>query len=101
MEAVMLIPSSDALLLGVEEFNAPKLRALIVIDNASIVCDLLGAALTAADTGVDDLVGTWLLLCAICACTRWPAARALHRLSSPARTPAATILASFRAFSPG
>lgn len=99
--AVMLNPSSDGLLLGVEGINAPGPRALVVIDNASAACALLGAALTAADTGVVDLVGAWLLLCAMCAWTRWPAARALQRLSSPARTLAATILASRRAFSPG
>lgn len=76
-------------------------------------CPLPGAAFNAPDTGVEAvmpiasdigvvaLVGTWLLLCAICAWTRWPAARALQRLSSPARTLAAIILASRRAFSPG
>lgn len=99
--AVMLNPSSDALLLGVEEFDVPDPRALVVIDNPSAACALLGAALRAADTGVVDLVGAWLLLCAICALTRWPAASAPQRLSSPARTLAATILASRRAFSPG
>ena len=101
VEAAMLNPSSGALLRGVEELDATGPRALIVIDKTSAACALLGAALTAADTGVVDLVGTWLLLCAICAWTRWPAARALQRLSSPARTLAATILASRRAFSPG
>lgn len=99
--AVMLNPSSAGLLLGVEGFDAPDPRALVVIDSPSAVCALLGAALTATDTGVVDLVGTWLLLCAMCAWTRWPAASALQRLSSPARTLAAIILASRRAFSPG
>lgn len=56
---------------------------------------------TAAETGVVLLVGTWLRLCAICALTRCPAAKALQRLSSPARTAAPMIRASFRAFSPG
>ncbi len=56
---------------------------------------------TAADTGVVALVGTALLLCAIWAFTKWPAARALQRLSSPARTPAAMIRANCRALSPG
>ena len=65
--AVMLNPSSDALLLEVKDFDAPSPRASLVIDNPSAVCALLGAALTAADTGVADLVGAWLLLCAICA----------------------------------
>ena len=45
-------------------------RADEVINNPSITCPLLGAALRAADTGVLDLVGTVLLLCAICALTR-------------------------------
>lgn len=61
----------------------------------------LFAAPTAVDTGVDDRVGTVLRLCAMCALTRWPAARAEHRLSSPASTAAATIRASWRALSPG
>ena len=56
---------------------------------------------TAAETGVVDLVGTALRLCAMCALTKCPAASALHKLSSPARTPAAIILASCRALSPG
>lgn len=56
---------------------------------------------TAADTGVLDLVGTALRLCAMCACTRCPAASALQRLSSPASTAAPTIRASRRALSPG
>ncbi len=55
--AVMLNPSSDAILLGVEAFDAPGPRALVVIDNPSAACARLGAALTAADTGVVDLVG--------------------------------------------
>ena len=41
-----------------------------VIINPSAICPLLGAALRAADTGVLALVGTALLLCAICALTR-------------------------------
>ena len=97
----MLNPSSDGIPLDVGGFDAPGLRSLVVIDNTSAACALLGAALTATDTGVVGLVGAWLLLCAMCALTRWPAARALQRLSSPARTLAATILASRRAFSPG
>src|SRR5262249_43861111 len=56
---------------------------------------------TAAETGVVARVGTALRLCAMCARTKWPAASALHRLSSPARTAAAMILASFRELSPG
>ena len=56
---------------------------------------------TAAETGVVLLVGTWLRLCAMCALTRCPAAKALQRLSSPASTAAPMIRASFRAFSPG
>lgn len=60
------------------------------------------AAPTAADTGVADRVGAaGPRLWAICARTRCPAASAEHRLSSPARTAAATIRASRRAFSPG
>ena len=41
-----------------------------VIVNPSIIGPLLDAALRAADTGVLALVGTALLLCAICARTR-------------------------------
>ena len=55
--AVMLNPSSDAILLGVEGLDAPGPRALLVIDNPSAACARLGAALTAADTGVVDRVG--------------------------------------------
>ena len=40
-------------------------RGTEVIDKPSIVCALLGAALKAAETGVLDLVGTALRLCAI------------------------------------
>lgn len=76
-------------------------RDVVVIDRPSTICPLLGAAFKAADTGVLDRVGTALLLCAMCAETRCPAASALHRLSSPARTLAATIRASRRALSPG
>ena len=46
-------------------------------------------------------VGAWERLWVMCALTRWPAARAEHNESSPARTPAATILASCCAFLPG
>lgn len=56
--AVMLNPSSDGLLPGVEGFETPGPRALVVIDNPSAACALLGAALTAVDNGVVDLVGT-------------------------------------------
>ena len=72
-----------------------------VIVNPSTIWPLLGAALRAVDTGVLALVGTALLLCAICALTRWPAAKALQRLSSPANAVAATIRASCLALSPG
>ena len=54
----MLSPSSDALLLEIEVFEAPRARAFLVIDSPSAACALLGAALTAADTGVLDRVGT-------------------------------------------
>ena len=53
-----LNPSSDALELGVGGFEAPFPRPFIVIDSPSIACALLGAALTTADTGVVDRVGT-------------------------------------------
>lgn len=56
--ATMLNPSSDVLLLEIEGFEAPRARAFIVIDSPSAACALLGAALTAADTGVVDRVGT-------------------------------------------
>lgn len=65
-----------------------------------LACALLKGS-TAAETGVALRVGAALLLCAICALTKCPAARALHKLSSPARTAAATIRASRREFSPG
>ena len=58
VEAAMLSPSSDALLLDIEGVEVPRPRAFIVIDNPSAACALLGAALTAADTGVVDRVGT-------------------------------------------
>ena len=67
VEAVMLNPSSGALLREIKELDATGPRAFIAIDSPSTACALLGAALTAADIGVVDLVGTWLLLCAICA----------------------------------
>jgi hypothetical protein len=51
--------------------------------------------------GVVARLGAALRLCAMCARTRWPAARALQRLSSPARTAAATMRDSMRALSPG
>ena len=54
----MLNPSSDVLLLDIEGFELPFPRAFIVIDSPSAACALLGAALTAADTGVVDRVGT-------------------------------------------
>ncbi len=73
----------------------------VVIANPANACPFEGAALSAAETGVLDLVGTLLRLCAICALTRCPAARALQRLSSPASTLAATIRANCRALSPG
>lgn len=57
VEATMLNPSSDALLLDREGFEVPRPRALIVIDSPSAAWALLGAALTAADTGVVDRVG--------------------------------------------
>ena len=46
-------------------------------------------------------LGAWDRLWVMCALTRWPAARAEQSESSPARTPAATILASCWAFLPG
>ena len=58
VEATMLNPSSDALLLDIEVFEVPRPRAFIVIDSPSAACALLGAALTAVDTGVVDRVGT-------------------------------------------
>ena len=51
--------------------------------------------------GVGARLVTLLLLCAMCALTRWPAQSALFRLSSPANTPAAMTRASWRALSPG
>lgn len=48
----------------------------------------------AVDAGVERL-------CAMCALTRCPAARAAHRESSPARTAPPMIRASRREFSPG
>ncbi len=54
----MLNPSSDALLLAVEAFDAPRPRAAVAIDSPSAVCALLGAALIAVDTGVVARVGT-------------------------------------------
>ena len=57
VEVTMLNPSSDALLLDIEGFEVPRPRAFIVIDSPSAACALLGAALTAADTGVGDRVG--------------------------------------------
>ena len=57
VEAIMLNPSSDALLLDIEGFEVPRPRAFIVIDSPSAAWALLGAALTAADTGVVDRVG--------------------------------------------
>ena len=55
----------------------------------------------ADETGVVDLVFAELRLCAMCARTRCPAASALFKLSSPARTLAAMIRASFWEFPPG
>lgn len=57
------------------------------------------AAPTAAETGVADRVGAALgaplpRLWAMWARTRWPAASAEHRLSSPASTAAPTIRAN-------
>lgn len=57
VEAAMLNPSSDSLLLFKEVFDAPRPRALLTIDSPSAACALFGAALTAADTGVVDRVG--------------------------------------------
>ena len=54
----MTNPSDDVLLLEIEGFEAPCPRAFIAIDSPSAACALLGAALTAADTGVVDRVGT-------------------------------------------
>jgi hypothetical protein len=69
---------------------------VVVILNPTL--DRAAAAPTAADTGVEERVGAALgaalRLCAMCALTRCPAARAAHKLSSPAKTPAATMRAS-------
>lgn len=56
VEATMPNPSSDALLPDIEGFEVPCPRAFILIDSPSAACALLGAALTAADTGVLDRV---------------------------------------------
>lgn len=56
--ATMLNPSSDVLLPDMEGVEAPRARAFKVIDSPSAACALLGAALTTADTGVVDRVGT-------------------------------------------
>lgn len=76
------------------------LPALIIL-NPSTTCPLDGAAPTAVLIGVLLRVGAADLLCAMWACTRCPAASALHKLNSPAKTLAATIRANRRAFSPG
>jgi hypothetical protein len=69
---------------------------ILVIVNPTGVFVLVGLPLRlAAALGAADR------LCAMCACTKWPAASAAQRDNSPARTPAATIRASWRAFSPG
>jgi hypothetical protein len=62
------------------------------------VLTLRGGSRSARDCGTVDSVG---LLCFRWLLTRWPAARADIRLSSPARTVPQTILASWLAFSPG
>lgn len=74
--------------------HPPTDHLAVVIANPANACPFEGAALSAAETGVLDLVGTLLRLCAICALTKCPAASALQRLSSPANTLAATIRAS-------
>lgn len=69
---------------------------VVVILNPAL--DRAAAAPTAAETGVEERVGAVLgaalRLCAMCAWTRCPAARAAHKLSSPAKTPAATMRAN-------
>jgi hypothetical protein len=65
------------------------------------------ALVIASDTGVMEGAGVVdrelaaLRLCCMWALTRWPAARALQRESSPARTAAPMIRAKRRALSPG
>lgn len=92
-----------------QEDSTPSARALSRIDvianetGVTAPLDVSGVAADGLneDTGVPARVAGVLRLCAMWLLTRWPAARALQRLNSPASTPAATIRASFRAFSPG
>ena len=65
------------------------------------VTGVIEPSLGVAGAGVGAREGTLLLLCAMCALTRWPAHRALLSDSSPARTPAAMTRASCLALSPG
>lgn len=79
--------------------NPSPVPSLILI---LVIAKLTGVwAPVAGGAGVLDLVAGALRLCAIWLLTKWPAARALQRDNSPARTAAATIRASLRALSPG
>jgi hypothetical protein len=71
---------------------AAALRA--VVEAARSMPEAIGA-------GVVLLVGGAERLCCMCALTKWPAASAEQRDSSPARTAAATMRANRLAFSPG
>lgn len=51
--------------------------------------------------GVVEREGAALRLCCMCALTRWPAAKALHRDNSPAKVAAPMMRAKRRALSPG
>lgn len=98
-------PSEASLMVSYSTVEVETEKAVLPPINVDVyledVMDSPRVAPTAAETGVADRVGAALRLWAMCALTRCPAASAEHRLSSPARTAAATIRASWRALSPG
>lgn len=75
--------------------------ALVVLVNPNVLLLSSTGVVGMLGAGVGALEGTWDRLCAIWACTRWPAARAEQRDNSPASTAAAIMRDNWRAFSPG
>jgi hypothetical protein len=82
------------------------LRSLATLSAFSlilVIANVVGVCVPGRPPGVGVVarLGTALRLWLMWAWTRWPAARAAQRLSSPANTPAAMIRASCLALSPG
>lgn len=92
---------SRAAALKLDDELAAFSAALVMASPTGVIVPLAGCdGCGGVGPGVPALEGAAERLCCMCALTRWPAAKALHRESSPASVAAAMMRARRREFSP-